>query len=77
MLNVDKEGFDNMDRRLMAAIVEQFAGGPVGLDAVAAAISEEKAPSKMLLNPTSSSRDIWFVHPVASGDSQVLFALGT
>jgi len=35
MLNVDKEGFDTMDRRLMAAIVEQFGGGPVGLDAVA------------------------------------------
>ena len=33
MLNVDKEGFDTMDRRLMAAIVEQFGGGPVGLDA--------------------------------------------
>ncbi|MED6341319.1 MAG: Holliday junction DNA helicase RuvB C-terminal domain-containing protein, partial [Pseudomonadota bacterium] len=51
MLNVDKEGFDNMDRRLMAAIVEQFAGGPVGLDAVAAAISEEKGTIEDVIEP--------------------------
>ena len=51
MLNVDKEGFDTMDRRLMAAIVEQFAGGPVGLDAVAAAISEEKGTIEDVIEP--------------------------
>ncbi len=51
MLNVDKEGFDTMDRRLMAAIVEQFGGGPVGLDAVAAAISEEKGTIEDVIEP--------------------------
>ena len=42
MLKVDKQGFDGMDRRLLAAILEMFGGGPVGLEALAAAISEEK-----------------------------------
>lgn len=51
MLNVDKEGFDTMDRRLMVAIVEQFGGGPVGLDAVAAAISEEKGTIEDVIEP--------------------------
>ena len=51
MLNVDKQGFDTMDRRLMAAIVEQFAGGPVGLDALAAAISEEKGTIEDVIEP--------------------------
>ena len=77
MLNVDKEGFDNMDRRLMAAIVEQFAGGPVGLDAVAAAISEEKGTIEDVIEPYLIQQDIWFVHPVAEWRHQVLFALGT
>ncbi len=51
MLNVDKEGFDTMDRRLMVAIVEQFSGGPVGLDALAAAISEEKGTIEDVIEP--------------------------
>ena len=51
MLNVDKEGFDTMDRRLMAAIVEQFGGGPVGLEAVAATISEEKGTIEDVIEP--------------------------
>jgi Holliday junction DNA helicase RuvB len=51
LLKVDKEGFDTMDRRLMVAIVEQFGGGPVGLDAVAAAISEEKGTIEDVIEP--------------------------
>jgi len=51
MLNVDKEGFDTMDRRLMVAVVEQFTGGPVGLDALAAAISEEKGTIEDVIEP--------------------------
>jgi Holliday junction DNA helicase RuvB len=51
LLNVDKEGFDAMDRRLLMAIIDKFAGGPVGLDAVAAAISEEKGTIEDVLEP--------------------------
>ncbi|PTT93955.1 Holliday junction branch migration DNA helicase RuvB, partial [Pseudomonas sp. HMWF031] len=40
MLDVDKEGFDYMDRKLLTAIIEKFDGGPVGLDNLAAAIGE-------------------------------------
>ena len=42
MLDVDKEGFDYMDRKLLNAIIEKFDGGPVGLENLAAAIGEEK-----------------------------------
>ena len=51
LLNVDKEGFDAMDRRLLMAIIDKFAGGPVGLDAVAAAISEERGTIEDVLEP--------------------------
>jgi Holliday junction DNA helicase RuvB len=42
MLEVDEQGLDYMDRSLLLAIIEKFEGGPVGLDTLAAAISEEK-----------------------------------
>ncbi|ELA6923608.1 Holliday junction branch migration DNA helicase RuvB [Vibrio parahaemolyticus] len=42
MLDVDAQGFDYMDRKLLLAIMEKFGGGPVGLDNMAAAIGEEK-----------------------------------
>ncbi len=42
MLDVDKVGFDYMDRKLLEAIIDKFDGGPVGLDNLAAAIGEEK-----------------------------------
>jgi Holliday junction DNA helicase RuvB len=41
MLEVDARGFDEVDRRLLLTIIEKFAGGPVGINALAAAISEE------------------------------------
>ncbi|MCL4557669.1 MAG: Holliday junction branch migration DNA helicase RuvB [Deltaproteobacteria bacterium] len=41
MLDIDQLGFDRMDRRILATIVEKFSGGPVGLDTIAAAIGEE------------------------------------
>jgi Holliday junction DNA helicase RuvB len=41
LLEVDAYGFDEVDRRLLLTIIEKFAGGPVGLNALAAAISEE------------------------------------
>ncbi|MDH4101005.1 MAG: Holliday junction branch migration DNA helicase RuvB [Nitrospirota bacterium] len=42
MLEVDEKGFDQMDRKLLLAIIEKFSGGPVGLDTLAAAIAEER-----------------------------------
>ena len=51
LLEVDKEGFDPMDRRLMSAIVKKFDGGPVGLDSLAAAISEEKDTIEDVIEP--------------------------
>ncbi|MGL6015033.1 MAG: Holliday junction branch migration DNA helicase RuvB [Selenomonadaceae bacterium] len=41
MLEVDKMGLDHTDRRMLEAMILKFAGGPVGLDTLAAAISEE------------------------------------
>src|SRR5690625_7224184 len=40
MLNVDERGFDHMDRRLLLALMNNFCGGPVGVDCLADAISE-------------------------------------
>lgn len=41
MLKVDSNGFDQMDRRLILAMIEKFDGGPVGIDSLAAAVGEE------------------------------------
>ena len=51
MLDVDKEGFDYMDRKLLNAIIEKFDGGPVGLDNLAAAIGEEKETIEDVIEP--------------------------
>ena len=51
MLNVDHLGFDGMDRCLMLAIIERFAGGPVGIDNLAAAISEQRETIEDVLEP--------------------------
>ncbi len=42
MLSVDVNGFDQMDRRLLLAMIEKFDGGPVGIDSLAAAVGEER-----------------------------------
>ena len=42
MLHVDEKGLDKMDRHIMLTIIEKFEGGPIGLDTLAAAVSEEK-----------------------------------
>jgi Holliday junction DNA helicase RuvB len=51
MLNVDACGFDHMDRRLLLALVDKFGGGPVGVDSLAAAISEERDTIEDVLEP--------------------------
>jgi Holliday junction DNA helicase RuvB len=42
MLGVDDQGLDRMDRTIMLTIIEKFCGGPIGLDTLSAAVSEEK-----------------------------------
>ncbi len=42
MLDVDALGFDRMDRRILSTIIEKYDGGPIGIDTLAAAVSEEK-----------------------------------
>ncbi len=51
MLDVDNEGFDYMDRKLLLTIIEKFMGGPVGLDNIAAAIGEERETIEDVLEP--------------------------
>jgi holliday junction DNA helicase RuvB len=51
MLDVDANGLDVMDRKLLSAILEKFAGGPVGVDNLAAAISEERETIEDVIEP--------------------------
>ena len=51
ILNIDPLGFDHMDRRLLLCIIEKFDGGPVGVDNLAAAISEERGTIEDVLEP--------------------------
>ncbi|AOW78249.1 Holliday junction DNA helicase RuvB [Colwellia sp. PAMC 20917] len=51
MLEVDDQGFDLMDRKLLQAIIDKFMGGPVGLDNVAAAIGEERETIEDVIEP--------------------------
>jgi Holliday junction DNA helicase RuvB len=51
LLNVDQQGFDVMDRKLLTALIEKFDGGPVGVDSMAAAIGEERGTIEDVLEP--------------------------
>ncbi len=51
MLDVDPEGFDVMDRKLLEAVVHRFDGGPVGLDNIAASIGEEASTIEDVIEP--------------------------
>jgi Holliday junction DNA helicase RuvB len=51
MLNVDINGFDMMDRKLLLAVIQKFDGGPVGVDSIAAAIGEERGTIEDVLEP--------------------------
>ena len=51
MLDVDALGLDVMDRKLLLAVIEKFAGGPVGIDNLAAALSEERDTIEDVLEP--------------------------
>jgi Holliday junction DNA helicase RuvB len=51
MLSIDNNGFDHMDRRLLLTMIEKFGGGPVGVDSLAAAISEERDTIEDVIEP--------------------------
>ena len=51
MLNVDPQGFDELDRRLLRTIIESFDGGPVGVESLAAALSEERGTLEDVIEP--------------------------
>ena len=50
-LNVDSQGFDVMDQKLLLALMEKFSGGPVGLESLAAFINEEKGTIEDVIEP--------------------------
>lgn len=50
-LEIDRSGFDEMDRRLLLAIIDRFEGGPVGLDTLAAAVGEEPGTIEEVYEP--------------------------
>jgi Holliday junction DNA helicase RuvB len=51
LLEVDEHGFDEIDRRLLRTIIDKFGGGPVGLNTISAAISEEKDAIEDIFEP--------------------------
>ena len=51
MLEVDKHGFDEVDRRLLTTIIEKYQGGPVGLNTLAAALAEESDAIEEIYEP--------------------------
>ena len=51
LMDVDKNGFDLLDRKFLLAIIETFNGGPVGIDAIAAAIGEERGTVEDIIEP--------------------------
>jgi Holliday junction DNA helicase RuvB len=51
LLDVDPQGFDPMDRRLMLTIIEKFDGGPVGVDSLSAALGEERGTIEDVIEP--------------------------
>jgi holliday junction DNA helicase RuvB len=51
MLKVDAEGFDELDRRLIRCMIDNFDGGPVGIESLAAALSEERGTLEDVIEP--------------------------
>jgi Holliday junction DNA helicase RuvB len=51
MLEVDREGFDVLDRRMLLTIIEKFGGGPVGIESLSAAIGEERGTLEDVIEP--------------------------
>ena len=51
LLEVDRQGFDTLDRKLLTAIIERFDGGPVGIDSLAATLGEERGTLEDVTEP--------------------------
>jgi Holliday junction DNA helicase RuvB len=51
LLEVDRQGFDTLDRKLLSTIIERFDGGPVGIDSIAAAVGEERGTLEDVIEP--------------------------
>ncbi len=51
LLEVDREGFDQLDRRMLLTIIQKFGGGPVGIESLAAAIGEERGTLEDVIEP--------------------------
>src|SRR6204780_4440057 len=51
MLEIDPQGFDTLDRKLLLTVIEKFDGGPVGVDSLAAAMSEERGTIEDVIEP--------------------------
>lgn len=51
LLSVDEQGFDHLDRRFLLTLIEKFDGGPVGIDSLAAALSEERGTLEDVIEP--------------------------
>ena len=51
MLDIDDQGFDALDRKVLRTVIEKFDGGPVGIDSIAAAIGEERGTLEDVIEP--------------------------
>jgi Holliday junction DNA helicase RuvB len=51
LLDVDEKGFDHMDRKILLTIIDKFGGGPVGVETISSAISEEKETIEDVYEP--------------------------
>ncbi|WP_342348274.1 Holliday junction branch migration DNA helicase RuvB [uncultured Nitrospira sp.] len=85
-LGVDHAGFDEMDRKILLTIIKKFKGGPVGIDALAAAVQEEKSTLEDVYEPfllqsgyldrTARGRQITSKALQHFGESPNLFSMG-
>ncbi len=78
MLQVDANGFDLMDRKLLAAVIQKFDGGPVGVDSLSAAIGEERGTIEDVLEPYLIQQGFLMRTPrgrVATKTAYLLFGL--
>lgn len=77
-LQVDQEGFDVMDQKLLSALIEKFNGGPVGLESLAALINEEKGTLEEVIEPFLIQRGFILRTPrgrIATGAAYLHFGL--
>ena len=80
LLKVDERGFDEQDRRLLWLMIDKFGGGPVGLDTLAAALSEERGTIEDVLEPYLIQQGFLMRTPrgrVATGHAYRHFGLTT